>query len=152
MANWLLAITPDDFETSRARGFDVAGVSERHRSTWERVHRGDRVLFHLSGADAIAGAGRVTGERYEDAAPIWAARAPHDPYPYRFPIETTAVCEPGDYVPLEPLARELDYVRPRGTGDEAASDAPGSIHELTDADAELLEAAVRLRTGAMPTA
>ena len=60
MTNWLLVSSPDNFERSRARGFDVAGMKSRHRRKWERVVPGDRILFYLTGVNAIGGVARVT--------------------------------------------------------------------------------------------
>ena len=79
MTNWLLVSSPDNFERSRARGFDVAGMKSRHRRKWERVVPGDRILL----------------------------------YPKRWPAENWTLA------------------------------FQGNVHELSDADAELLEAAVR---------
>lgn len=151
MTNWLVAISPENLEASRARGFDVAGMGSRYRSQWERVRHGDRVIFLVSGADAIAGVARVTGEPFEADEPIWTSTGPDERYALRFPIEVTAVSDPAENVALEPLARELDATG--GGGSPAWRLAPdGSVHEVTDADAEVLEGAVRLQSGAAPTA
>ena len=151
MTNWLLVSSPENLETSRARGFDVAGMGSRHRSEWERVRHGDRVVFYLTGVNGVAGVARVSGDPFEGHEPIWTSSEPDERYPYRFPIEVAAVCDPGDHVAIERLARELDYMRSGSSG--GWSRAPdGSVHELTDADTEVLESAVRLESGATPTA
>ena len=150
MNNWMLVSSPENFETSRARGFDVAGMKSRHRRRWERVEPGDRVIFYLTGVKAIGGVARVAGDRFEDETPIWHSRREGENYPFRFPIEPTATCEPGDYVPAEPLAREMEYTR-RWPPENWTLAFQGNVHELSDADADLIEGAVRLQAGAVPT-
>jgi hypothetical protein len=39
-AHWLLVSSPENFETSRARGFDLAGMKSRHRKKAESVREG----------------------------------------------------------------------------------------------------------------
>ena len=147
MRNWLLVNTPDDFETSRSRGFEMAAMGSGDRDAWRRVEPGDRVLFYLSGIDAVAGVARVSGERFEADE----GASGTDGGPYRFPIEPMAVCEPGEYVPVEPLARDMEHTGGRPPG-EWASAFHGTVHEISDADAEILEGAIRLQSGATPSA
>jgi hypothetical protein len=143
MTNWLLVSSPDNFERSRARGFDVAGMKSRHRRKWERVAVGDRVLFYLTGVKAIGGVARVTGAPFEAQEPIWESGKPGEIYPYRFPIEPVAVLPAERVVPVEPLALgPMEYPK-RWPAENWTLAFQGNVHELSDADAELLEAAVR---------
>ena len=61
MTNWLLVSSADNFETSRARGFDIAGMKSRHRRKAERVAPGDRVAYYLVGVKAV---GQVNGDYF----------------------------------------------------------------------------------------
>ncbi len=123
----------------RARGFDVAAMDPPHRAEWERVHAGDRVLYYLSDVDAIGGIARVAGDRRDD-----------ETHELRFATELTVACEPGAYAAVEPLVGDLDE---RGSTGPAWRLAPSrGVHEISDADAEVLEGAVRLASGSAPTA
>ena len=59
--HWLLVSSPENFEVSRARGFDIAGMKSRHRKKAETVAAGDTVLFYLVGLKAVG------EKRLEDA-------------------------------------------------------------------------------------
>ncbi len=87
MTNWLLVSSAENFETSRTRGFDIAGMKSRHRKKAERVAPGDRVLFYLTVVKSIGGAAEVTGPFFEDDEPIWESNKPGEIYPFRFPIK-----------------------------------------------------------------
>ena len=40
---WMLVSSEENFERSRARGFDIASMKSRHRKKAERVQPGDKV-------------------------------------------------------------------------------------------------------------
>jgi hypothetical protein len=148
MPNWLLVSSPQNFAASRDRGFDVAGMKSRHRRKWERVRPGDRVFFYLTGAKAIGGMARVAGDPYEDHRPIWQSKGkPDEDYPWRFPIEPLNVLEAGHELPAEPLAREMEHTK-RWPAESWTLAFQGNVHELSDADADLLELALRAAAGA----
>lgn len=132
MTNWLVNGSARQFEDGRAAQFELARLAERYAGAWPELAPGDRVIFFIPDLDAVAGVARVTGESGEQDGDLL--------------LEATAVCEPGAYASRAPLARDLDAARaPTGEG-------PSAPVQLTDADAELLEGAVRLRSGATPTA
>lgn len=139
MANWLLVSSPENFEKNRALGFRQAAMKSRHRRKWERVAAGDRVLFYLTGVKAIGGECRVTGAPFESHERIWgSASRPNEDYPWRIPTEPVVTLEPGRFVPAEPLARQMEYPR-RWPPDNWTLAFQGNVHELSDADADLLE-------------
>src|SRR5919107_383636 len=90
--HWLLVSSPENFEASRRRGFDVAGMKSRHRKKAETVRPGDTVLFYLTGLKALGGLAAVTGTFYEDTEErIWDSKKPDEEYPFRFPIRPLAI-------------------------------------------------------------
>ena len=141
-ARWLLVSSPENFETSRARGFDLAGMKSRHRKKAETVKAGDTVLFYLVGLKAIAGLARATGPYYEDHSHIWDSRREGEEYPFRFPVEPVALIKkPKDFVLVEPFLDALIYPRrwPRANWTLAFQ---GNVHKLDEADYALLARAV----------
>src|SRR5947209_6527160 len=82
--HWLLVSSPENFETSRRRGFDIAGMKSRHRKKAETVRPGDTVLFYVTGLKAIGGLAEVTGSYYEEDTHIWNSNKASEEYPYRF--------------------------------------------------------------------
>src|ERR1700722_7576366 len=87
MTNWLLVSSAANFETSRARGFDIAGMKSPHRKKADRVAPAARGFFYRTVVKSIAGLAEVTGPFYEDYTHIWDSNKPGEEYPFRFPIK-----------------------------------------------------------------
>lgn len=140
--HWLLVSSPENFETSRGRGFDVAGMKSRHRKKAELVKAGDTVLFYCVGLKAIAGLATVTGPMFEDPSHIWDSRKEGEEYPFRFPITPVAMIgDPSDFVRVEPLVDLMEYPKrwPRANWTLAFQ---GNVHKLPFRDFNLLKRAV----------
>ena len=85
---WVLTGSLDNFRASRERGFDVVGLKERRRRLAEQVEPGDRIVFYVTRVQAFGAIARITGELYEDRAPIWPGMpGKRDDYPWRFEAE-----------------------------------------------------------------
>jgi len=135
--------SPENFERSRAIGFRTSAMKSRHRRKWERVRPGDRVFYYLTGQKAIGGVARVTGQPFESHERIWgAASKPLEDYPWRFPTEPVVILDPGRFEPAEPLAREMEHTK-RWPAENWTLAFQGNVHELGDADADLVERSVR---------
>jgi len=141
MTNWLLVSSADNFETSRARGFDIAGMKSRHRKKAERVTAGDRVVFYLVGVKAVGGLAEATGPSFEDDAHIWDSNKPGEEYPYRFPIKPLCLRDQGDCLPMETIVHALEYPK-RWPAANWTLAFQGNVHVLSDADYELIAEAL----------
>lgn len=140
MTNWLLVSSAENFETSRARGFDIAGMKSRHRKKAERVAPGDRILYYLTVVKSIGGAAEVTGTFFEDDEPIWESNKPGEVYPYRFPIKLVTARAKGEYLPMEDLVHSLQYPK-RWPPQHWTLAFQGNVHVLGDDDyAKIAEA------------
>ena len=141
--HWLLVSSPENFETSRRRGFDIAGMKSRHRKKAETVQPGDTVLFYLTGKKAIGGLAEVTGPLFEDTGHIWDSNKPGEEYPFRFPIRPLAIIEQAaDYVGVEEFVDALEYPK-RWPRQNWALAFQGNVHKLSDHDHDLLAGAVQ---------
>jgi hypothetical protein len=141
--HWLLVSSPENFEVSRARGFDIAGMKSRHRKKAETVKAGDTVFFYLVGIKAIGGLAEVTGPYFESDEHIWDSRKEGEEYPFRFPITPTAIiADPKDFVPVEEFVDALEYPK-RWSRSNWTLAFQGNVHKLNEADYALLAAAVR---------
>jgi hypothetical protein len=150
MTNWLLVSSPGNFEKNRALAFGQAGMKSRHRRKWERVAPGDRVLFYLTGIKAFGGVCRVTGTPFESHEIVWSsAGKPAEDYPWRFPTELIVALEPARLVPAESIAREMAYTK-RWPETNWTLAFQGNVHELSDADADLIERAIERAAGGVP--
>ena len=145
--HWLLVSSPGNFEASRARGFDIAGMKSRHRKKAEAVKPGDTVFFYLVGIKSIGGLAEVTGTYFSDDTHIWEGRKEGEEYPFRFPIKPVAIiASPADFVPVEDYLDALEYPLrwPRKNWTLAFQ---GNVHKLNEQDFEILAAAVRGAAG-----
>lgn len=139
--NWLLVSSAENFETSRARGFDIAGMKSRHRRKAERVAPGDRVLFYLTVIKSIGGVAEVTGEFYENDAHVWDSNKPGEEYPYRFPIVMQKARDKGNYLPLDMLIHSLEYPK-RWPAANWTLAFQGNVHVLSDDDFQRIAGAL----------
>lgn len=143
MTNWLLVSSGGNFEKNRALGFSVAAMKSRHRRKWERVRPGDRILFYLTALKVFGGVCRVSGAPFESHELVWTSEGkPAEDYPWRFPTVPVVTLDAGLFVPAEPLAREMSYAR-RWPAENWTLAFQGNVHELPDADADLVESAIR---------
>lgn len=147
---FVLTGSPENFEATRAHGFDVIGMKERRRRLAEGIDVGDRIVFYLTQVQAFAAIARVTGEMYEDRTPIWPGKpGKADPYPWRFPIEPELVLPDEAHLPAEELVDEMEHIGkwPREHWHLAFQ---GQLRPVSEADAQLLERLMRERAGSRP--
>jgi hypothetical protein len=145
--HWLLVSSPENFEVSRARGFDIAGMKSRHRKKAETVKAGDTVLFYCVGVKAIAGLAEVTGPYFEDHSHIWDSRKAGEEYPFRFPIKPLAVIgRREDFVTVEDFVDALEYPK-RWPRENWTLAFQGNVHKLNEHDFGILAGAVREAAG-----
>lgn len=142
MTNWLLVSAPDNFETSRARGFDIAGMKSRHRKKAERVAPGDRVVYYLVGVKAVGGVSEVTGTYFEDETKIWESNKPGEVYPFRFPVKIVYARDKGLYLPMETIVHTLTYPK-RWPPQHWTLAFQGNVHVLSDEDYDIIYDALR---------
>jgi hypothetical protein len=142
MTNWMLVSSPANFETSRARAFDLAGMKSRHRKKAERVEAGDRVLFYLTGLQAFGGVATATGPYFESAEPIWTSKKDSEEYPFRFPIRPDVILDAGEFVSAEELLPQLEWVK-KWPASHWQLAFQGNVHVIPDQDFAVIEAAIR---------
>jgi EVE domain len=140
---WVLTGSPDNFRATADHGFRVIGMKERRRRLAEQVAEGDVIIFYLTQVQAFGGIVRVTGELYEDRAPLWPGKpgAP-DPYPWRFPTEPVVVLPEDQWVPAEELAQRLEHVR-KWPAEHWHLAFQGQLRTVSYADAIKIERAIR---------
>jgi hypothetical protein len=139
--HWMLVSSPENFETSRGRGFDLAAMKSRHRKKAERVAPGDRVLFYVTGQQAFAGTATVTGTYYEDHDLIWVSRKDDD-YPFRFSIRPDVILPAQRFVPAVSLLEQLEYPR-KWPQEHWRLAFQGNVHSLPAGDFATIEQALK---------
>jgi hypothetical protein len=140
---WILTGSPENFEATRERGFTLIGAKERRRRLAEQIEPGDRIVFYLTRVKAFGAIVRVTGEMFEDRAPVWPGKPGKvDPYPWRFRTEPELVLHEADWVPAEELAPLLEHTR-KWPAEHWTLAFQGQLRTVSDADARLLEERLR---------
>ncbi len=137
MTHWLLVSAPENFEISRKRDFDLAGMKSRWRKAAAEVQPGDTVFFYTTGLKAIAGEAEVTGTSFEDHEPIWKSKKEGEVYPYRFPIKLVKAREEGNYLPVADFIHQYDYAKRWPVANWTLA-FQGNVHRLSDQDYKLI--------------
>lgn len=137
MNHWLLVSSPDNFETSRKRGFDLAGMKTRWRKAAGEVMPDDTVLFYLTGIKAIGGEAKVVGQAFEEHAKIWESTKPGEDYPHRFPIELVKARDEDNYLLVQDFIEQYEYAK-RWPAKNWTLAFQGNVHRLNESDYQLI--------------
>jgi predicted RNA-binding protein len=152
--NWIIVGSPDNFAATREQGFTIQGIKSRHRKKAEAMKPGDRIIWYVTGVKAFAGYATITSPYYEDHTPIWKSKDPKkaaEDYPYRVRIEPNAVLDDADFVPAEPIARQMTYVS-KWPAENWTLAFQGNVHKIDDNDFELIRQAIDAKVPAGTTA
>ncbi len=139
---WMLVSSAENFETSRRRGFDIAGMKSRHGKKAAEVRLGDKVVYYLTGVMAFGGTAEVTGPAEYQEEPIWTSSRDGEVYPYRFPVTLETAAEPGEYVPAADLVAPMQHTKkwPEAHWRLAFQ---GNVHRLPKEDYELIRRSIQ---------
>jgi hypothetical protein len=145
---WVLTGSPENHAATVEGALKVIGLKERRRNIALQIAPDDRIFLYVTRRMAFAAAVRVTGELFEDRAPIWPGKpGSADPYPWRFPTEPEIVLDEPDWMPAEALVDELEHVRkwPREHWRLAFQ---GQVRPVSAHDAAVLSERMQARAGA----
>ena len=148
---WIIVGSPDNFERTREQGFTIQGIKSRHRKKAELMRPGDKIVYYITGEKAFGGIATITSEYFESHDRIWSSGDPKkqaEDYPFRVQIEPDVILEKGDYIPAEPIARQMKYVSkwPESNWTLAFQ---GNVHFIESSDYDLIREAILARTGAV---
>jgi predicted RNA-binding protein len=146
--NWIIVGSSDNFAATRELGFTMQGIKSRHRKKAQAMQPGDRIVWYITGVKAFAGFATITSEFFEDHTPIWKSKDPKkdaEDYPFRVKIEPVITLDTADFVPAEPIARQMTYVSKWPAANWTLA-FQGNVHKIDDQDFELIESALRLAT------
>jgi len=154
---WVVVGSPDNVARTIDLGFTVQGFKSRQRKKVERMAPGDRLAYYVTGQKVFAATAVVTSVGFEDHDPIWRSvdpkRADED-YPWRVHIAPDLLAIWEDWVPAEPIARQMAYVQKWPTKHWTLA-FQGNLHEVDAADFALIRdalAAAMVAEGAAVTA
>jgi hypothetical protein len=142
---WIIVGSPENFARTRELGFNVQGMKSRHRKKAERMRPGDKIVWYITGAKAFAGIATITSPYFESHERIWKSGDPKkeaEDYPFRVEIEPETVLEETNWLPAEPIARQMKYVQ-RYPSENWTLAFQGNVHAIDPDDFELIRAAFR---------
>ena len=142
-SHWMIVMSPENFEITRDRGFDVVGLKSRHRKKAERMALGDRVLFYVAGCRVFPLTATVSSTFFEDHTPIWVSteRRP-DVAPWRVQVRPDVVLHWYEYLDARQIAPRMLYVK-RWAPEDWPLAFQGQIHLLSSQDFALIEHEMR---------
>jgi hypothetical protein len=142
-SHWMIVMSPENFEITRERGFDVVGLKSRHRKKAERMALGDRILFYVAGSQVFPLTATVTSTFFEDHSAIWVSteRRP-DVSPWRVQIRPDVVLHWYEHLDARQIAPRLLYVK-RWAPEDWPLAFQGQIHLLSSQDFALIEHEMR---------
>lgn len=138
---WMLVSSADNFEVSRERGFDIAGMKSRHGKKAAQVKPGDKVIFYLTGVMAFGGTAEVTGTANHSEEPIWTSSREGELYPFRFPIRMEVVSPFGEYPKAADLVEAMTYTK-KWPPEHWRLAFQGNVHTVPVEDYELIRSAI----------
>lgn len=139
---WIIVGSPGNFETTKEHGFKVQGMKSRHRRKAERMAKGDKIVWYITGEQAFAGFATITGPYFEDHDPIWSSsKKPGEDYPYRVPIKKELALVSSKWVDVEGLARKMKYVSKWPAAHWRLA-FQGNVHEIGKDDFDLIRRAL----------
>jgi len=147
---WMLVSSAENFEISRSRGFDLAGMKSRHGKKAAQVKPGDKVVFYLTGVMAFGGTAEVTGTAEYSEEPIWVSKKEGELYPYRFPIKIEVAADQGKYIPAVELVEQMEYTK-KWPPEHWRLAFQGNVHKIPKTDYELIKSRIEETQKVMAT-
>jgi hypothetical protein len=152
--NWIVVGSIDNFAATRALGFSVQGFKSRHRKKAETMRPGDRLVWYITGVKAFGGYATLTSTYFEDHTPIWKSKDTKrdaEDYPFRVNIAPVLTLPEDEFVPAEPIARQMTYVSKWPAANWTLA-FQGNLHKIDDRDFEVIAAALRAATATQSAA
>jgi len=147
---WVVVGGPEVFGKTREMGFTRHGFKSTRRIMANSIAPGDRLAFYVTGKKQFAATAEVTSPVAEERTRIWHNdKKPDELYPYRCAIKPLAVPDESRWLDAEPYHDRFTWTQrwPRANWTLAYQ---GNLHEVPQADFELLERDMEKAAGKAP--
>ena len=147
---WIVVGGPEIFATTRDMGFTRHGFKSTRRNMVKRIGPGDLLAFYVTGRKQFAAIARVRSEVSEETTRIWhSSKKPDELYPFRVDIEPVVTPPEEAWLDAEPYHDRFTWTQkwPRANWTLAYQ---GNLHEVPQADFELLRADMAKALAATP--
>ncbi len=141
---WMVVMTPENFEITKDRNFDLYGMRRRHRRRAQRMEPEDNILIYVNGIRRWTAITNVTSRYFESDEPIWngggtSEAKKGDGFPYRVKTEPSIVLAENDYIDARIIGPRLEYVK-RWVPEQWPLAFIETLHLLPQRDFRLIEA------------
>jgi predicted RNA-binding protein len=133
MTAWIVVGSPENFETAKARGFDMFGFKSTRRRESAEMKPGDKLIFYLTGVMKFGGIATVKSEVFEDHTPVFKSeKKPGEDYPFRVKTEPDRILDRDQWLDVKDFATRLEMTRRRGEHWRLAFQ--GNLHKIGEED------------------
>ena len=144
---WMVVMTPENFEITKERGFDLYGMRRRHRRRAQRMEPDDVILIYVNGIRKWTAITQVTSRYFESDEPIWKTlaqsdRGRGDAFPFRVKTRPFIVLDDKDYIDARELGPTLEYIK-RWVPEQWPLAFVETLHLLPQRDYRLIEAEMK---------
>lgn len=149
---WIVVGGPEIFAKTREMGFTRHGFKSTRRGMAAKIEPGDLLAFYVTGRKQFAAVARVKSRVVEERTRIWQSdKKPDEMYPYRVEIEPVVTPPESAWPDAEPYHDRFSWTQkwPRANWTLAYQ---GNLHEVPQADFELLQADMEKAAKAASTA
>ncbi len=149
---WMLALSLENFNITRERGFDVQGIDTSSRRRAIRMASEDRVLFYVRDCRKFAATATVTSGHFRDDSRIWKHHRDRETFPHRVKLSPNIVLEEEEYIEAGQIGPSLEYVK-KWAPEHWDLAFFGMLHIIPQRDFNLLESEMkRTRNASAETA
>lgn len=151
MNYWMIALTPENWETTKRLGVAAQGFTTKQRRKVERMEPGDRLLFYVKEKRVFAATATIRSQMYEERSRVWTGATPNEVFPHRVQITSDAVMPPGKELDAALIAPRMEYLK-RWPIEQWPLGLQAELHILPRKDLELIEGEMLriLRPGYLP--
>jgi hypothetical protein len=149
---WVIVSSVANWEKTSSLGFTIQGIKSRHRKKAGQMRPGDKIVYYCTGVKAFAGISTITSTCFESDELIWASSNPKrsgEEYPFRVRIEGDLALDTDDFVPAEPLARQMEYAK-KWPAEHWTLAFQGNVHQIPESDYRLIRSAIEAVAVAPP--
>ncbi len=141
---WVIVSSVANWQRTKELGFTIQGIKSRHRKKAEQMKPGDKIIYYCTGVKAFAGVSTITSPYFESDEKIWESankKRAGEEYPFRVRIEGDLALEDDEFVPAEPLARQMTYAS-KWPAEHWTLAFQGNVHLVPKEDYDLIRAAL----------
>ena len=143
---WMVAISQENFEITRDRGFDIQGIDSKNRRRAVRMAQDDRIVYYVKDRREFSATATVTSGHFRNDKRIWKHFRKRETFPHRVKISPDVVLEADRRICAYEIGPTLEYVK-KWAPEHWELAFFGMLHIIPQRDFNLLEEEMRKLQG-----